>query len=158
MKESHMVERVIIHPNKVAHLPHEKQKPLSYIHVPLTAHKHVMAVFTVAGPPTPASRRDAPAILNLISNKVTMILDNARLYEDAKRMAITDGLTKIYNHRFFQELFEKEFKRSSRYNTVFSLIMLDIDFFKRLNDTYGHLFGDEILKELAGAAERRHVH
>jgi two-component system, cell cycle response regulator len=150
MKENRMVERVLINSNKIVHLPHEKQRPLSYIHVPLTAHKHVMAIFTVAGPATPAFRRDAPAILNLISNEVTMIFDNARLYEDAKRMAITDGLTKIYNHRFFQELFEKEFKRSSRYRTVFSLIMLDIDFFKRLNDTYGHLFGDEILKEIAG--------
>ena len=78
-----------------------------------------------------------------------MVLDNARLYEAAKRLAITDGLTKIYNHRFFQELFEKEFTRSDRYGTVFSLIMLDIDLFKRINDTYGHLYGDEILKEIA---------
>jgi two-component system cell cycle response regulator len=143
------LEKNIINSNKVVHLPHEKQPELSYIHAPLRAHKKVMAIFVVAGPPAPAFRREAPTILNLISNELTMIFDNARLYDDAKQMAITDGLTKIYNHRFFQELFEKEFKRSSRYNTVFSLIMLDIDFFKRLNDTYGHLFGDEILKEIA---------
>jgi diguanylate cyclase (GGDEF)-like protein len=149
-KDGQLVEKVHINGNKIVHLPHEKQPQLSYIHIPLTAHKKVMAVFMVAGPPTPAFRRDAPAILSLISNEITMIYDNARLYDDAKRMAITDGLTKIYNHRFFQELFEKEFRRASRYSTVFSLIMLDIDFFKRLNDTYGHLFGDEILKEIAG--------
>lgn len=149
MRDSQIVERMLINGNKIVHVPHEKQPRLSCIHVPLTAHNTVMAIFLVAGPPTPTFRRGAPAILNLISNGVTMILDNARLYDDAKRMAITDGLTKIYNHRFFQELLEKEFKRSSRYNTVFSLIMLDIDFFKRLNDTYGHLFGDEILKEIA---------
>lgn len=122
---------------------------LVYIHIPLVAHRTPIGLLLLAGPPTPAFRRDAQAILNLVSNQLVMIIDNARLYEDAKRMAITDGLTKIYNHRFFQELFEKEFKRSMRYGTVFSLIMLDIDFFKNINDTYGHLYGDEILKETA---------
>jgi diguanylate cyclase (GGDEF)-like protein len=111
--------------------------------------KLVYGVLVLAGPPTPSFRRDAPGILNLIANELIMILDNARLYEDAKRMAVTDGLTRIYNHRFFQELFDKEFKRSDRYGTIFSLIMLDIDFFKRVNDTYGHLYGDEILKEIS---------
>jgi diguanylate cyclase (GGDEF)-like protein len=109
----------------------------------------VIGVLVAAGPPSPAFRRDAPGILNLVNNELTMILDNARLYEGAKRMAITDGLTKIYNHRFFQELLEKEFKRASRYHTTFSLIMLDIDFFKRINDSHGHLYGDEILKQIA---------
>lgn len=123
--------------------------PPAVFHVPLTAQKKIMGVLVLEGPGSPAFKRDTPAFLNLILNEVTMVLDNARLYESAKRLAITDGLTKIYNHRFFQELFEKEFKRSDRYGTIFSLIMLDIDFFKRINDTYGHLYGDEILKEMA---------
>lgn len=144
-----LIERVVIGEERLADAPAEKQPAPAYVHIPLTAHKTVIGVLVAAGPSTPAFRRDAPAILNMVSNELTMILDNARLYEAAKRMAITDGLTKIYNHRFFQELFEKEFKRASRYGTTFSLIMLDIDFFKRLNDTYGHLFGDEILKEMA---------
>lgn len=144
-----IIERVIISEDRIIDgLPQEKQPDLSHIHIPLTSHKKVIAVLNLASPPTPAFRRDAPGILNLVRNEVTMILDNSRLYEDAKRMAITDGLTRIYNHRFFQELLEKEFKRSSRYKTVFSLIMLDIDFFKRLNDAHGHLFGDEILREM----------
>lgn len=149
MQDPQIIERLLVNEDMIADVPQDKQPELSFIHTPLTAHKKVIAVMVVAGPPTPAFRRDAPGILNLVANEVTIILDNARLYEDAKRMAITDGLTRIYNHRFFQELFEKEFKRASRYNTSFSLIMLDIDFFKRLNDTYGHLFGDEILKEMA---------
>ncbi|MDD3717366.1 MAG: diguanylate cyclase [Actinomycetota bacterium] len=144
-----LIEKVVIGEEKITEAPGEKQPAPAYAHIPLTAHKTVIGVLVVAGPSTPAFRRDAPTILNMVSNELTMILDNARLYEGAKRMAITDGLTKIYNHRFFQELFEKEFKRASRYGTSFSLIMLDIDYFKRLNDTYGHLFGDEILKEMA---------
>jgi two-component system cell cycle response regulator len=143
------LERVVLKGENVGTAAGEKQPKPAYVHIPLTAHKTVIGVLVVAGPPTPIFRRDAPAILNLVSNELTMILDNARLYEGAKRMAITDGLTKIYNHRFFQELFEKEFKRATRYRTTFSLIMLDIDFFKRLNDTYGHLYGDEILKEMS---------
>ena len=149
IKDPSLIERVILNEDSMGEVPQEKQPDPTYVHIPLTAHKTVIGVLVVAGPPTPAFRRDAPGILNLVSNELTMILDNARLYEGAKRMAITDGLTRIYNHRFFQELFEKEFKRASRYNTLFSLIMLDIDLFKRLNDTYGHLYGDEILKEMA---------
>lgn len=148
-KDSALIERVILNEDNLVDDIQEKQPKPVYIHIPLTAHKTVIGVLLVAGPPTPAFRRDAPGILNLISNELTMILDNARLYEGAKRMAITDGLTRIYNHRFFQELFEKEFKRATRYGSVFSLIMMDIDYFKRLNDTYGHLFGDEILREMA---------
>ncbi|RJP26661.1 MAG: diguanylate cyclase [Actinobacteria bacterium] len=149
VSDASLIERVILNEDRVDGTSPEKQPKPAYVHIPLTAHKTVIGVLVVSGPPTPAFRRDAPVILNLVSNELTMILDNARLYEGAKRMAITDGLTKIYNHRFFQELFEKEFKRASRYNTTFSLIMLDIDLFKRLNDTYGHLYGDEILKDMA---------
>lgn len=129
--------------------PGQADAPWAYHHIPLTAQKKIIGVLLLGGLATPAFKRDAPSFLNLIQNEVTMLLDNARLYESAKRLAITDGLTRIYNHRFFQELFEKEFKRSDRYGTIFSLIMLDIDFFKRINDTYGHLYGDEILKEIA---------
>lgn len=139
---------ILLEENLTDNLP-DRSIELSYIHIPLIAHQIPIGLLLLAGPPTPAFRRDAPSILNLVSNQLVMIVDNSRLYEDAKRMAITDGLTRIYNHRFFQELFEKEYKRSLRYNTVFSLIMLDIDFFKKINDTYGHLFGDEILKETA---------
>ncbi|WP_287155314.1 diguanylate cyclase [Candidatus Solincola tengchongensis] len=143
------VGRTVLQEDNLVTTAQEKPAGDSYIHIPLIAHQMPIGLLLLAGPSTPAFRRDAPSILNLVSNQLVMIVDNSRLYEGAKRMAITDGLTRIYNHRFFQELFEKEYKRSLRYNTVFSFIMLDIDFFKRINDTYGHLFGDEILKETA---------
>jgi diguanylate cyclase (GGDEF)-like protein len=150
VKDPKIIERFTVNEDRLTGDNLKGKEPgFSYFHIPLTSHKKVMAVLIIAGPSTPAFRRDTPVILNLVGNELTMILDNARLYDDAKRMAITDGLTRIYNHRFFQELLEKEFKRSNRYKSFFSLIMLDIDFFKRINDTYGHLFGDEILKEMA---------
>jgi two-component system, cell cycle response regulator len=126
------------------------ERAYSFVHIPLTAQKKVIGILLACSYQSPAFARDAQAILNLVQNQVTIVIDNARLYEATRQLAITDGLTRIYNHRFFQELFEKEYTRSDRYNTVFSLIMLDIDHFKKINDTYGHLCGDEILKGLAG--------
>ena len=129
-----------------------EQAPLrdySHVHIPLTAQKQVVGVLVLSHYASPVFARDAQAILKLVQNQVAIVFDNARLYEAARRLAITDGLTDLYNHRFFHELFEKEYKRSDRYNTVFSLIMLDIDNFKKVNDTCGHLCGDEILKGLA---------
>ncbi len=127
----------------------KSEKPYSHTHIPLTAQKKVIGMLALFQHQSPSFVRDAGIILGLVQNQVTIVIDNARLYEAARQLAITDGLTKIYNHRFFQELFEKEYKRSDRYNTVFSMIMLDIDHFKKVNDTYGHLCGDEILKGLA---------
>ena len=59
------------------------------------------------------------------------------------------GLTKLYIHRHFRSLLEAEITRASRYNHVMSLLMMDIDSFKQVNDTYGHLVGDRVLKEIA---------
>ena len=69
--------------------------------------------------------------------------------EKLRKLSIIDGLTGLYNHRYFQERLREEFERTRRYRHSLSLIMLDIDYFKKVNDTYGHLFGDFVLKELA---------
>jgi diguanylate cyclase (GGDEF)-like protein len=143
------LHRTLFNQDRVRGSGEEPPVKFSFFHLPLTARKKIIGVLLLAGPPTPAFKRDAPSLLKLVEHEFTVVLDNARLYEGAKRLAITDGLTRLYNHRFFQELFEKEHKRSDRYNSIFSLIMLDIDFFKKINDTYGHLYGDEILKEIA---------
>lgn len=65
------------------------------------------------------------------------------------RLSITDGLTGLYNHRYFHENCEKEIKKSKRYKTVFSVCLFDIDDFKNVNDQHGHLSGDEVLKSFA---------
>ena len=65
---------------------------------------------------------------------------------------MTDELTGLANRRFFDEAFEKEFLRAQRYNNKLTLVMFDIDYFKQVNDTYGHQCGDYILKEISNAA------
>jgi len=69
--------------------------------------------------------------------------------EILRGMAFKDGLTGLYNHRYFQEQLEKELSRAERYNHTLSLIMIDIDHFKNINDTYGHPNGDIVLKSVA---------
>ncbi len=75
---------------------------------------------------------------------------HAELY----RLATTDGLTLVYNKRYFMECIEREFSRAMRHNRSLSLIMIDIDHFKQLNDTYGHLAGDYVLKRTAQLIQR----
>lgn len=73
----------------------------------------------------------------------------SRDFEYQYKLATIDGLTELYNHRYFQESLKKQIEISKRYNQPFSLIIIDIDFFKKFNDTYGHQAGDAVLKQVA---------
>jgi two-component system, cell cycle response regulator len=79
----------------------------------------------------------------------------AKYHEEIYRMTIVDGLTQIHNKRYLFEALEKELIRARRYERELSLIIFDIDFFKRINDQYGHLAGDHVLRELARAVQER---
>ena len=92
-----------------------------------------------------------PAILKYLSG-----LDaEAKYHEEIYRMTIVDGLTQIHNKRYLFETLEKELTRARRYERQLSLLIFDIDYFKRINDQYGHLAGDYVLRELARAVQER---
>ncbi|MBN1297787.1 GGDEF domain-containing protein [bacterium] len=76
-------------------------------------------------------------------------IENAIYLTKIRELAITDGLTGLYNHRCFQDFLLKDFKLAAREPQVFSLVIMDIDHFKKFNDTWGHPVGDEVLKHLA---------
>lgn len=80
---------------------------------------------------------------------LTKYLIKSRDFEYQYKLATVDGLTELYNHRFFQETLKNQIEIAKRYNQVFSLIIVDIDFFKKFNDTYGHQAGDAVLKQVA---------
>jgi diguanylate cyclase (GGDEF)-like protein len=84
-------------------------------------------------------------LLKLISTQAAVSLENARLFE----LATTDGLTKLYIQRYFHLLLGQEMHRSFRHSQPLSLIMMDIDNFKKINDTFGHPQGDEVLRQVA---------
>ena len=80
-----------------------------------------------------------------MANEAAMALENARLYEDARNLADRDPLTGFYNHRFLHERLGEEVVRAQRARRPLSMLMLDLDDFKLVNDTFGHLFGDRVL-------------
>ncbi|MBZ0220927.1 MAG: diguanylate cyclase [Candidatus Methylomirabilis sp.] len=97
----------------------------------------------------------------IVANASFHALRNARLFEKVvkekdvlKEMAVRDHLTNLYNHNFFYSRLEEEFERAVRYETPLSLIMVDIDNFKSINDTYGHRVGDMVLKEIAALIKK----
>jgi diguanylate cyclase (GGDEF)-like protein len=75
--------------------------------------------------------------------------ENVRLYQKMQRIAWTDSLTSVYNRHFFNEMLPREMERASRYGNQLSVLLLDIDGFKKYNDTFGHLKGDIVLKTIA---------
>ena len=93
-----------------------------------------------------------PLILSMtafISAFIVKYLIKSRDFEQQYKLATTDGLTELYNHRYFQEQMTMLVENSKRYGTEFSLIILDIDFFKKFNDTFGHQAGDTVLRQVA---------
>jgi len=94
------------------------------------------------------SFRDEDLLLTL-GFHAAFALEKAKLHQEVTRLATIDGLTGLNNHRTFQERLETEIARAMRYRHKVSLLMMDIDNFKRFNDTYGHRAGDEVLKRAA---------
>ena len=86
--------------------------------------------------------------LYIISSIISSLIEHGYAVLQARALAKTDGLTGIANHRSFHEALDREISRASRKGNAFSLIIMDIDDFKRINDTYGHLVGDAVLKDL----------
>ncbi len=79
----------------------------------------------------------------------------AAYHDEIYRMTTVDGLTQVFNRRYFEDAIEREISRSRRYLRPLSLVLLDIDFFKKINDSYGHLAGDAVLKEVARVVRSR---
>ncbi|MBI5204718.1 MAG: diguanylate cyclase [Nitrospirae bacterium] len=92
---------------------------------------------------------DTAAVFSLIGNNMSLIAEKIKLFQETQRLALTDGLTGLYNVRFFYDMLNKEIARSKRYHTLFSLILFDIDDFKIINDTHGHQAGDDVLRSVA---------
>ena len=88
-------------------------------------------------------------MLETLAQNLATVLENARLYEDARKLADRDPLTGFFNHRYLHERLSEEVLRAVRTRRPLSVVMLDLDDFKLVNDTYGHMVGDEVLREVA---------
>ncbi len=89
------------------------------------------------------------AVIESVGRQAGIALQNAVLFEEVQKLAITDPLTGLFNRRHFFELSHRDYERALRYKRPLSVIMLDIDHFKQVNDTYGHAAGDVVLQSVA---------
>jgi len=120
------------------------------LYCPLKSHGKLVGILGLSGKHSNQifNQEDIELVLS-VANQAGVIVENAQLYSQAMTWAITDGLTRLYNHRHMHECLDKEIARDERFGTNFAVIMLDVDFFKTYNDTYGHLAGDEVLASIS---------
>lgn len=118
----------------------------SYLGVPMLSKEEVFGVIILENRKDKKSFSDADLnLLTNISTQVSFAYENLILYE----LAITDGLTRLFVHRHFHERLEEEINRAKRYNSRVSMLMMDLDNFKDFNDSYGHQFGDRVLRDIS---------
>jgi diguanylate cyclase (GGDEF)-like protein len=130
----------------------------SLLVLPLLVKDEVIGTFTVAAKRPGAFPGDRREMLGVIANQVAISMQNARMYQLVEEQATTDGLTGLVNHRTFQERFQAMLGRAERHKFPVSLILTDIDHFKKVNDNYGHPTGDDVLRRVAailGASARK---
>lgn len=121
----------------------------SLICLPLCIKDNTIGVFLIASKQENFFSAYETKIFEVIAAHTATQIQNAMMYQQMEKMATTDGLTGLFNHRHFQETLSRELERAERYNERVSLLLVDIDHFKKVNDTYGHPAGDKILKGVA---------
>jgi diguanylate cyclase (GGDEF)-like protein/PAS domain S-box-containing protein len=115
--------------------------------VPVFARDRIQGVICVGSREQTRSLEEETQLFELLANQIGIALDNALLYEKTVDMAFTDGMTGVYNRRYLMEELKRELSRANRNMTCFSIINMDIDNLKAVNDRHGHNNGDRLLKE-----------
>jgi diguanylate cyclase (GGDEF)-like protein len=126
-------------------------EPVPLLAAPLVAEERVLGLLTLVGDPArPFGRDDAERVGSLVGQGAVAI-ENARLHRLIQKQAKTDPLTQLLNRREFEEQLAREVERAQRFGTPVGLVVLDLDDFKLINDRFGHLAGDGVLKAAASA-------
>lgn len=122
----------------------------SVICVPVIRNKQVVGVFALASNKRRSYEKYQLMIVDILSTYLAVAIENAKHHEETKSKSEICSLTRVYNYRYFEQVLDTEFKKLENQNSgPLSLILLDIDHFKAINDTYGHQSGNDILRELA---------
>jgi two-component system, cell cycle response regulator len=121
----------------------------SLLVLPLLAADEPVGTLTLMARAEKRFGKDVREMLAVIANQVAIALENGFLYRKMETMATTDGLTGLTNHRTFQQRFADLLERAARHGHRVALLLCDVDHFKKVNDTYGHPVGDEVLRRVA---------
>ena len=131
--------------------PSEVSRVQSLICLPLIVKEEAIGVINISNKKDGKFfNQDDLDFMGALANQAAIAISNAKLYE----LAITDSLTGLFIRRHFEYLFDTEIKRSARYKHSISLLMMDIDNFKNINDSYGHQMGDEMLKKISDVIKK----
>ncbi|MFQ5743973.1 MAG: diguanylate cyclase [Acidobacteriota bacterium] len=123
----------------------------SEIALPLVAEGQVIGVLNVESRQPSAYDQEQVRTLMVIAQQLAVVLRTAQLHDEARRLAITDPLTGLYNRRYFIKELEDSIRRAQRYDHLLALVFVDLDRFKTINDNYGHQTGDRALQSVAEA-------
>jgi len=126
----------------------------SFLGAPIIFRDHVMGLLALYSHEAIGFTEDDVAVAELFAGQLAVTLQNSLLFDQMNKLATTDNLTGVLNRRRFFELGEKECERARRYKKTLALILLDIDHFKAVNDTHGHLIGDQVLRGIAAVVGR----
>lgn len=136
--------------NPAAREAGETPDPPGPLEVPVTYRENVIGELVVEDNLPGRNWEDEEVLMvKTVSDQLAVAISHARLFRKIETQAKTDGLTGLYNHGWFQDRLDHELKLSDRYHTQVSLILLDLDQLKRINDTYGHVAGDTTLCHVA---------
>jgi diguanylate cyclase (GGDEF)-like protein/PAS domain S-box-containing protein len=125
------------------------EPPHGWICTPLYWRDKVIGFMTLDGKEKGCFDEADVNLVGIFANHAALSIQNARLFAETQRLAVTDPLTELYNRRFLYELGRREFERARRYDHPMSVLVIDLDLFKQINDTYGHSTGDQALRIIA---------
>jgi len=140
---------------EVKPLPQKEEQTKVIISAPIKERNKIIGILSICSFKkdgfTPLEKR----LISIIADQVSVALERGRLFAEMKESAERDELTKVYNFRYFEKFFDKEYALSVRHNQPLSLIIIDFDHLKYFNDTYGHQAGNRLIKTIAQLIQRK---
>ena len=148
----------VIIPDAQADPRFERWGDANYIHgwigLQLRVREERIGYLTIDSRRTNAYNQADADLAQAFADEAAIALENARLFQQVKTLAITDSLTALYNRRYFFDAAQREFERARRYGGNLAIILIDLDHFKGVNDTYGHIAGDHVLVTVASRCKQ----